>query len=33
MRGRIFDDDSTDIVRRFRDGVGDDPVATVHGSR
>src|SRR5688572_511254 len=33
MRGRVFDDGSTDIVRRFRDGVGDDPVATVHGSR
>jgi hypothetical protein len=33
MRGRVFDDDSTDIVRRFRDGGDDDTVTTVHGSR
>ncbi|MGD9892898.1 MAG: hypothetical protein AB7R89_21180 [Dehalococcoidia bacterium] len=33
MRGRVFDDDSTDIVRRFRDGDDGDTVTTIHGSR
>lgn len=32
MRGRVFDDDSTDIVRRFREGGDGDIVTTVHGS-
>ena len=33
MRGRVFTDDSTDIVRRFRDGRTSDSVTTHRGQR
>lgn len=32
MRGRCLKDDSTDIVRRYRDSYEGDKAATAHGS-